>query len=339
MRAAVLEAFNRPLGVNQVADPVPGPGDVIVRTRAAGVCRTDLKIIEGAISTVQPPLVMGHELAGEVAALGQGVRGVEVGTRVAVSLDFSCGVCAYCRRGELDYCANLGRLGIEHDGALAEFVRVPAANLIELPETISFAQGATIADAVGSSYHAVRRRADVRAGQTVAVYGLGGLGLVAVQVAALAGAKVIGIARTEERRILASRLGATWTIDPNEGDVSAQIKELTAGFGVDAFIDLVGIEGSAQEGLLSCRRGGRVVVVGYMIPELTAQMMRLVYDEVSIMGSRSSTRADLLEAVAMVASGRIEPIIGTELELDAVNESLDLLRQGSVVGRAIVTFD
>lgn len=338
MKAAVLEQFNEPLNVTETADPEPGLDDVIVRTRAAGICRTDLKIIEGAIPTVKTPLIMGHELAGEVVALGQGVRGFEEGARVAVALDITCGTCEYCRRGELDHCARLVRLGLEQDGALADFVRVPAANLVEIPPAVSFAQAATIPDAIGSPYHAVLRRAEVRSGQTVAVYGLGGLGLTAVQVAVVAGARVIGIARTKERRQLAEELGATWTIDPNDGDISVQIRELTKGLGVHAFIDLVGIEGSVDQGVLSCRKGGAVVVVGYSVPQLTAGTMRLVYDEVSIMGSRGSTRSDLLEAVALVGQGRIRPIIGAEFELDAVNEGLDRLREGSIIGRAVVNF-
>lgn len=338
MKAAVLEQFNEPLNVREMADPEPGLGEVIVRTRAAGICRTDLKIIEGVIPTVKTPLIMGHELAGEVVAIGPGVGGFEEGARVTVGLDITCGTCEYCKRGELDHCARLVRLGLEQDGSLADLVRVPAANLIEIPATVSFAQAATIPDAVGSPYHAVLQRAEVRPGQTVAVYGLGGLGLIAVQVAVLAGARVIAIARTKERRQLAEELGATWSIDPSDGDVSDQIRGLTDGLGVHAFIDLVGIEGSVDQGVLSCRKGGKVVVVGYFVPQLTAGMMRLVYDEVSIMGSRGSTRSDLLEAVALVGQGRIRPVIGAELELDAVNEGLDRLRQGSVIGRAVVNF-
>jgi 2-desacetyl-2-hydroxyethyl bacteriochlorophyllide A dehydrogenase len=338
VKAAVLDQFNEPLNVREMADPEPGYGDVIVRTRAAGICRTDLKVVEGAIPTVTTPRIVGHELAGEVVALGPGVAGVEEGARVAVGLDITCGACDYCRRGKLDYCTQLLRLGLEQDGSLADFVRVPAANLIPIPPTVSFAQAATIPDAVGSPYHAVLNRADVRPGQTVAVYGLGGLGLTAVQVAVIAGARVIAIARTKERRELAEELGATWSIDPNDGEVSAQVREITDGLGVDAFIDLVGIDGSVDQGTLACRKGGRVVVVGYFVPQLTTAMMRLVLQEITIMGSRSSTRAELLEAMSLVGQGRIQPIIGAELELDQVNEGLDRLRDGSVIGRAVVNF-
>jgi D-arabinose 1-dehydrogenase-like Zn-dependent alcohol dehydrogenase len=338
VKAAVLDGFNEPLDVREVDAPEPGIGEVIVRTRAAGICRTDLKVVDGSIPTVETPRIVGHELAGEIAAIGPGVPGVEEGARVAVGLDITCSICAYCRRGELDHCADLVRLGLEQDGALAEYVRVPAANLIDIPPNVSFAEAATVPDAIGSPYHAVVNRAGVGVGDIVAVYGLGGLGLIAVQVAAIAGARVIAIARTEERRRLAEELGATWSIDPNAGEVSTQVRDLTEGLGVDAFIDVVGIDGSVEQGARSCRKGGKVVVVGYVVPQLTTEMTRLVLGEVAIMGSRSSTRGELIDAMSLVGIGRIRPVIGAEFRLEEVNEAMEQLRAGTIIGRAVVTF-
>jgi alcohol dehydrogenase, propanol-preferring len=338
MRAAVLERFESPLVLTEAPDPQPGPGEVLVRTRAAGVCRTDLKVVDGVIPTVEPPRIPGHELAGEVAALGPGVSGVAEGDRVLASLDITCGACHYCRAGKLDYCDNLKRLGLEHDGAFAEVVRLPAANLFPVPDAIPFPEAATIPDAVGCPYHAVMHHAKVRPAQTVAVYGLGGLGLTAVQVARLAGASVIAIARTPERRRLAEGLGATWSIDPRDAPVSEQVRDLTGGLGVDAFFDFVGIEGSVEQGVLASRKGGHVVVVGYVVSEVVAPMVRLVYNEVSITGSRSSTRADLQAAIDLVAQGSLRPVIGREFGLSDVNEALDELRAGNIIGRPVVTF-
>jgi D-arabinose 1-dehydrogenase-like Zn-dependent alcohol dehydrogenase len=338
MRAAVLERFSTPLVLSDVPDLEPGPGEVVVRTRAAGLCQTDVKVVDGRVPTVELPRVPGHELAGEVGALGPGVSGVSVGEPVFVGLDLTCGRCRWCRDGKLDYCDNLRRLGMEHDGALAELVRVPADNLFPVPDAVSFPQAATIPDAVGSPYHAVVYHARVGVADTVAVYGLGGLGLTAVQVARLTGATVIAIARTPERRALAEELGATWTVDPREGPVAEQIRERTAGRGVDAFLDFVGIEDSVEQGVLASRKGGHVVVVGYVVPQLTAPMTPLVYGEVSITGSRSSTRKELREALQLVADGRVRPIIGRELPLEDVNDALDELRAGKVIGRPVVTF-
>ncbi|HSK23026.1 MAG TPA: zinc-binding dehydrogenase [Egicoccus sp.] len=338
MRAAVLREFGAGLDVTQVPDPTPGPGDAIVRTGAAGVCRTDLKVVDGVVPTVPLPIVPGHELAGEVVAVGAGVDAAAIGTRVLVGLDLSCGDCAYCVVGELDHCQRLRRLGMEVDGALGEFVRVPAANLVPLPGDLSYADAATVADAVASPYHAVVGGADVRPGQIVAVYGLGGLGLATVQIARTAGAEVIGIARTPARRELAEELGASWTVDPRDGPVSEQIRDRTDGLGVHAFFDIVGIEGSIDQGVRSCRKGGRVVVLGYMVSEAVAPMLRLVYDEVSVAGSRGSTRADLRAALRLVGDGRVRTVIGDRVQLGEVNAALDRLRAGTTIGRAVVEF-
>lgn len=339
MRAAILEEFGSPLRVrDDLSDPEPGFGEVVVRIRAAGICRTDLKVIDGLVPTVPLPLVPGHEIAGEIAAVGPGVNAARIGDRVLVVLDISCGACRYCRIGELDHCMDLRRLGMEQNGGLAEFVRVPAANAVPVPGALELGVAAVLPDAVASPYHAVARLARVRPAQTVAVYGLGGLGLSAVQVAGLAGASVIAIARTPKRRDLAEELGATASIDPRDAPVSEQIRELTGGLGVHAFIDLVGIEGSTEQALLSCRKGGTVVVVGYAVPRLDAPMMRLVYDEVVIRGSRGSTRQDLLEVIDLVADGRLAPVIGERIGLADVNSALDRLRAGEIIGRSVVEF-
>lgn len=336
MKAAVLEGFEQPLHVRDVERPEPGPGEAVVRVRAAGICRTDLKIVGGLVPTVETPRILGHEPAGEVAGVGPGVEAFREGDRVAVAVDISCGSCAYCRVGELDHCAALRRVGFEHDGGLAEYLRVPAVNLVPVSDSMPFEIAATIPDAVGSSYHAVVVRAGVRPAQTVAVYGLGGLGLVAVQVASLIGARVIAIARTPQRRRLAEELGATWTVDPDSEDLVETVRRLTGGLGVHAFLDIVGIKGSVEAGARSCRKGGKVVVLGYDVPQLQTAMMGLVVDEISILGSRGSTRADLHEAAQLMDRGLIRPVVGREIALEEVNDGLDLLRDGSVIGRVVV---
>lgn len=336
MKAAVLERFHEPLAIREVPAPAPGAGEALVRTRASCLCQTDLKVLRGVIPTVQPPRIIGHELAGEVVALGPGAAGVKEGDRVISALDISCGVCAYCQVGKLDYCLALRRLGFEHDGAHAELVRLPARNLVVLPPTVSFEQGAAIPDAMGSIYHAIKARGDVRPGQTVAVYGLGGLGLNGVQIAALAGARVIAIARTPERRKLALELGAAEAIDPDAGDLVDAVRRAAGGLGVDCFVDLVGIEGSIEKAVGACRKGGRVVVVGYVVPTFQVTTMYLVYNEVQILGSRSSTRAEFQEVAQLVGEGRLRPILAERLRLEDVNAGYARLAEGRVIGRSVI---
>jgi 2-desacetyl-2-hydroxyethyl bacteriochlorophyllide A dehydrogenase len=336
VKAAVLEQFGQPLVVAEVPDPEPAHGEVVVGVGAAGICRTDLKIIDGAIPTVELPRVLGHEPAGEVVGLGPGVDPALLGQRVVVGLDVSCGDCLFCRSGKLDYCEELQRLGFERDGALAELLAVPAENLVPIADHVPFAQAATIPDAIGSTYHAIVRRAAVEPSHVVAVYGLGGLGLAAVQIAVLFGASVVAIARSSERRRLAEELGARWSFDSSDGGLPEYLREITGGIGVDAFIDLVGIEGSVAAGVRSCRKGGRVVVLANAVPQMSAETRQLVYREISIVGSRGSTRRDLHQAAELVAAGRIKPVIDAELPLDRVNEGLDRLRDQSVVGRILI---
>ena len=343
MKAAVLERFDAPLVVREVQTPVPGPGEVLVRTRASCLCQTDLKVLRGVIPTVKTPRIIGHELAGEVAALGPGAVGVpggagglKEGDRVVAGLDISCMACAYCQTGRPDYCLNLRRMGFEHDGAHAEYVRLPARNLVPLPAGVSFEQGASIPDAMGAVYHGLKAQGNVRPGQTVAIYGLGGLGLSAVQIAVLAGARALAISRNPARRKLALDLGASTAIDPEAGDVADAVRQASGGLGVDCFLDLVGIEGSIEQGVRSCRKGGRVVIVGYVVPTFQVTTMYMVYNEVQILGSRSSTRADFLEVTQLMADGRLKPVIDHRIRLEDVNAEYARLQEGKVIGRSVI---
>ncbi len=338
MKAAVLERFGGPLAIRDVPAPVAGPGEALVRTRASSLCQTDLKVMRGVIPTVRLPRIIGHELAGEVAALGPGEAELKEGDRVVAALDISCMTCAYCQTGRPDYCLNLRRMGFEHDGAHAEYVRLPVRNLVALPASVTFEQGASIPDAMGAVYHGLKVQGNVRPGQTVAVYGLGGLGLSAVQIAVLAGARAIAIARTPERRKLALELGAAAAIDPEAGDLVEALRRASGGLGVDCFLDLVGIEGSIEKGVRACRKGGRVVIVGYVVPTFQVTTMYMVYNEVQILGSRSTTRADFLEVAQLVADGRLKPVIHNRIRLDDVNAEYARLHDGKVIGRSVIVF-
>lgn len=338
MKAVVLERFNAPLAIRDVPAPVAGPGEALIRTRASSLCQTDLKVMRGLIPTVQTPRIIGHELCGEVAALGPGAAGVKEGDRVVAGLDISCMTCAYCQTGRPDYCLHLRRMGFEVDGAHAEYVRLPARNLVPLPDSVSFEQGASIPDAMGAVYHGLKARGNVRPGHTVAIYGLGGLGLSAVQIAVLAGARAIAIARTPARRKLALELGALAAIDPEAGDLVDAVRQASGGLGVDCFLDLVGIEGSIEKGVRSCRKGGRVVIVGYTVPTFQVTTMHMVYNEVQILGSRSNMRADFLEIAQLMAEGRLKPVIDHRIRLEDANAEYARLQEGKVIGRSVIVF-
>jgi 2-desacetyl-2-hydroxyethyl bacteriochlorophyllide A dehydrogenase len=338
MRAALLTEFGKPLELVDIPVPSLAAGEVLIRTRASGMCPTDLKIAKGFMATVELPRVLGHEVAGEVAAVGAGVDSALVGRRVTSLVDIACGECEYCRDSTSSYCANLRRVGIETDGGHAEFLCVPAENLVPLPDSIPFDVASALPDAIGTTYRAIQTRGQVHSGQTVVVYGLGGLGLSGVQIAAAAGANVIGVSRTPERRELAASLGASTLIDPNEDDLVDSIRRATGGYGADLFIDLVGIEGSVEKAVRCCRKGGRVVVVGYLVPTFEVTTYHLLANEIEILGSRSVTREEMQRVMELVADGVLNPVIAERLPLDLANDAYSRLSEGKIIGRPVIVF-
>src|SRR5574341_587657 len=241
MKAAVFHGPHRPLEIAEVPAPRPGPGEVLVRVAGCGLCHTDLHYLDHGVRTFKtPPLILGHEAAGTVAELGAGVKGRSVGDRVLIPAVLSCGRCRYCRQGRENLCDQMSMLGNNVDGAYAEYVVVPAAELVPVPERIPLEQACVIADAVSTPYHAVTRRARVRAGDVVAVVGCGGVGLNVVQCAYASGARVIAVDVNQERLETARRLGAWETVDPQAVQrVDKRVRELSGG-ALDGALDAIG---------------------------------------------------------------------------------------------------
>jgi propanol-preferring alcohol dehydrogenase len=180
--------------------PRPGPGEVLVRVRASGLCGTDLHLLSGRQPLGELPRILGHELAGEVAELGHGVAGWQVGDRVTAAIDVTCGRCRHCRTGETQRCTAMQRIRFERDGGHAEYVTLPAANLVALPADLSYEGAAILPDAVACMYHSLIHQGGLGAGQRVLILGVGGLGIHGVQIARLSGAQVLATSRRPERR-------------------------------------------------------------------------------------------------------------------------------------------
>ena len=208
MQALVLERFNGPFVAKEMPTPAIAPHEALVRVRNVGVCGTDLKIRADRMGLGVIPLIMGHEIAGEVAAVGAEVSGFVPGDRVAVNFYLTCGVCEYCRQGRDTLCPQLRQHGFTVDGGFAEYLKTPGVNLCRAPDNVPLEHACILGDAVATSYHAVVKRAQARAGQTVACVGVGGVGLHALQVAKLSGARVIAVDINGERLEVARELGA-----------------------------------------------------------------------------------------------------------------------------------
>ena len=338
MQALVLERFNGPFVAKEMPTPAIAPHEALVRVRNVGVCGTDLKIRADRMGLGVIPLIMGHEIAGEVAAVGAEVSGFVPGDRVAVNFYLTCGVCESCRQGRDTLCPQLRQHGFTVDGGFAEYLKTPGVNLCRAPDNVPLEHACILSDAVATSYHAVVKRAQARPGQTVACVGVGGVGLHALQVAKLSGARVIAVDINGERLEVARELGADEAI--YAGGAAAfheTIRDLTGGRGVDVLLEFVSNEQTLPSSLASVKRGGRLVFVGY-VPEISLSLPPhyAVRNELEIMGSRANTKQDLQDTMDLVAAGKIRPIVDRVFPLDDVELAFDALRQGTSIGRNVV---
>jgi len=336
----VLRELNKPLSIEEVPEPQLEYGEVLVETKACGICGTDLHIIEGTGYKPKLPHILGHEPAGVVAKLGPGVTKFRVDDRVVPNIFFTCGECFFCRTNRETMCTNFkGALGVGINGGYAEFFKAPAKNLFPLPDKISFKEGSVIADAVVTSVHAVRRRAQVKADDVVVVIGVGGVGQSVIQIAKHAGARVFGVARRQRRVDVSAKFGPDAVINSSTQDVGKAVAELTCGNGADIVIDNVGTRETFLQALAAVHRGGRIVMVGETDDTLPLSTFKLCVSELDVMGSRSGGREDTVEAIQLVESGVVTPFASDIFPLELINDALDAIREGKVMGRAVVTLD
>lgn len=342
MKAWVLREYDREMRLEEVADPVPGPFEIVLRVKACGVCGTDLKIVSGKIP---PPIVTlphtpGHEIAGEVTAVGSEVRNISVGQKGIAYFYISCKDCEMCRTGRENVCLSIKRLGFELPGGYAEYVKMPAYNFCPVSDNLSLQEMAILPDALATPYHALKTMAEVRAGQDVLIMGVGGLGIHAVQMAKLMGAKAFAVARREEPLRLAAEQGADGLINSSEEGSSKKVMELTGGRGVDVVIENVGTAQSIRWSLSCLKRRGRLVLVGYDPSDpYPLNAMEMHYNEWSICGSRVSTKQELLEVVDLVQRGRLKPLVYRQLPWKRANEAIRGIQERAGIGRTVLTFD
>jgi 2-desacetyl-2-hydroxyethyl bacteriochlorophyllide A dehydrogenase len=339
MKAAVLRQVKGPLVFEDFPEPVIARGDVLVQTKAVGICGTDLHILDGWGYVPDLPHVMGHEPAGIVAAIGEDVQGFKVGDRVVPNIFYACGGCFQCRAGRETLCLNLGGiLGvIGHHGAYAQYFKIPGRQLFHLPDSISFEAGGVIADAVVCAVHAVLDRAEVKISELVMVIGVGGVGESVLQVAKACGARVIAVDLGDKKLARASELGAEAGFLSDHRNLQQQISQWTNGLGVDAVFDCVGRQQTLELAIGCLRRGGRLVTVGYTQERYPLDPRQITVNELEIRGSRSGGYRNTLQAIELVASGRVKPPVGEVMPLAAANEALEKLRRSEVVGRIVLT--
>ena len=313
MKALLLTAPSQ-LGLAEFPYPQPAAGEVLVRVRACGICGSDIHGWDGSTGRRRPPLIMGHEAAGEIAAVGPQVEGWKTGERVTFDSTISCGQCAYCRAGQVNLCDHRRVLGVapaeyRQHGAFAEYVVLPARILYRLPAGLSFAHAAMV-EPVSIAIHAVQR-VRLAPADTAVVVGSGLIGLFVVQALRWAGAKrIIAVDLDPKRLALARELGATDTLQSDACDVPAEIARLTGGTGANLAFEVVGITPTLQLALACLRRGGSAVLVGNLAPRTDFPLQAVVTRELSLFGSCASAGEYPL-CLDLIARGviRVEPMI------------------------------
>ena len=339
MKCMVLEEFGAPLVPREREIPTPGDGEAILKVGACGVCQTDLKVTQGKHPSVKRlPLIPGHEVAGKVVEVGKGVDKHYIGKHAVVFNYLVCGTCAFCRAGRHSLCAHLkGSIGMSRDGGYSEYVKVPDECLYPISDAIPFEKAATLTDAVATPYHALTSKAKIQKGETVAVIGVGGLGLNAIQIARVLGARVVAVDVKEKALDMARKLGAGWTINVTKDNLLKETMALTEGRGVDAVIELTGKPEMEQLGLEILKVAGRFVLVAYNTSNpFQVKSFLMVSKELEVYGARWCGRDEFKQCIDLVSDSKVDPVVGEVHPLSEANLALNRLQKGEILGRAVL---
>jgi NADPH:quinone reductase-like Zn-dependent oxidoreductase len=340
MKAAIFSEHGGPevLRYTDVPDPSPGPNEVVVRVRACALNHLDLWIRKGLPGTPVPlPHILGSDIAGEVASLGTGVTGPKIGEKVLLSPGISCGNCAQCAAGKDSQCRSYTLLGYMVDGGYAEIVKVPAPNVIAMPSNLSYEEAAAVPLVFLTAWHMLITRANLRPAEEVLVIGAGsGVGSAAIQIAKVAGARVIATAGSEEKLAKAKELGADETILHSKQDIAAEVKRLTNRRGVDVVFEHVG-EATWEKSIRSLAVGGRLVTCGATTGHDGKIDLRYLFSrQLSILGSYMGGKAELLSVLELIARGAAKPVIDQVFPLAQAADAHRRLESREQFGKVVL---
>ncbi len=336
MKAAVLHAFKTPLALEEVPQPDPAEDEVLIEVEVCGVCHSDLHVADGdwpqLASIVKKPLILGHEIVGRVVKRGSAVQSVQMGDRVGVPwVQWTCGQCEFCREGHENLCVRQRITGVTADGGYAEFAKAPASHVVKIPHALPSEQAAPLLCA-GVTVHRALKQARLRAGQRLAVFGIGGLGHLAVQIGRAAGAEVTAIDIAEEKLSLAKSLGAAHTLNASNTDV---VKQLRGSGGVHIALVTSAAKSAYDMAFYCVRPTGTLLAVGLPAREISFPAILMAAGEIQIKASAVGTREDLGEILAMGAAGTVHCQVSTRPLADT-NQVLGELNRGEVSGRVVL---
>lgn len=337
MRAAVIEQFGGDVRMADVPAREPGPGEALVEVVACGVGLT-LEIGRSGAFGGSVPRVLGHEFSGYVRTVGPGVHGWRPGDRVTASFYLFCNQCDFCAAGRETLCTDLrGVVGLAIDGALADYVTLPAHNLVRVPAGVELETAGVTADAIATPYHVLTKRAPVVPGQRVAVVGAGGgVGVHMVQMAKAFGAVVVAIERDPAKLARLPELGVDACVDA-AGDDWAEAAVEAAGGQIDTVVDTVASDVTLRNGFAAVGRAGTLVVLGIRPgSRIELDPLRLASDEIFVTGTRYATRTEIARSLELVRQGRVRPVIGARFALERTPEAFAAIQRNEVFGRVLV---
>lgn len=344
MKAMVLRRKNEPFVLEERPDPVAGPGEAVARVLACG-CGLTIHHARAGRVEVNYPLVIGHEVLGEIVETGPGVEGLKAGDIVTLHCYLSCGRCRWCRVNREALCDNLaGFVGRQIDGGYAEYIKVPARNFIHVPPGLDYkkhpAEVAVISDAIVTPYKVVRR-ARIAPLETVVVFGAGGgLGIHMIMLARWAHARVIAVDIAAGKFAKCREAGAEAVVDASKENVTEALRDLTGGRGVDVAIDFVSQVSTLEAAAESLGKGGRLVTLGGHSPEpFRASAARMLNGELELMGSRAFTKQEVAESLELCARGDVWPMVTETYRLEEAEKVHQRLEAGSITGRAAIVMD
>jgi len=340
MRALVLRKPGSPMLVETLPDPVPGPGEAVARVIACGAGLT-VQHVRAGRGAAPLPRILGHEIAGEIIAVGPGVDDLAVGDEVTAYFYLTCGKCRWCIGGRESLCANFGGFVGRHiDGGYAEQIKLPARNFLRLPPELKArehpAEIGVVTDALATPYK-VLRRARVTPTDTVAVFGAGGgLGIHMVLMARYAHARVIAVDINADKLARCRQLGASDVVDASRQDVAKTLIDMTGGRGIDVAVDFVSTPSTQESAVAALGIGGRLVILGGAARPFTVPAVEVLSKELEILGSRYVTRQEVLDTLAIVARRDVWPVVTEVVALEEAEALHDRIERGEIFGRAAI---
>lgn len=347
MKAARIIEFNKPLVIEEVPDPTPGPEDVVIRVEATGICRSDWHLWQGDFSWLgmspELPRIPGHEFGGEIVEVGENIKNFKIGDKVTAPFHSGCGHCDYCSSARSNLCENIFLYGTIADGSYSEYLLIENAdfNLVRLPENIDTLTAAAIGCRFMTGYHGVVR-SNVQPGEWLAVQGAGGVGLSAIQTARALGAQVIAVDIDDEKLEIAKDEGADAVVNASNENVPEAIQEITKG-GAHVGIDALGVKDTILNSIHSLRKGGRHVQIGLTGAAESGQVEipidLVTITEIEIVGSLGNPHSDYPNLLSLISSGRVNPksLLEKEVSLDEVNNVFNKMSNFETKGLNVIT--